>query len=170
MTKDSESAYGAEPPWLDETELDMWRTWFSVLVRLPGALDAQLQRDAGMNLFEYMTLAALSGAPHHRLRMSLLAAISQGSLPRLSQAVGRLEKRGLARREPDPEDGRFTLAILTSEGLATVERVAPDHVTEVRRLVVDPLTRVQVEQLYDVCAQIMRTIDPDGPYPGRRPY
>jgi DNA-binding MarR family transcriptional regulator len=156
--------------WLDPDEQQTWLTLFSVLLRLPGALDAQLQRDAGLNLFEYMLLAGLSEAPERRLRMSLLAALSEGSLPRLSQAVGRLEKRGWVRRTPDPGDGRYTLAILTDEGLRKVVETAPGHVTEVRRLVFDPLTRAQPRQLHDIGGRIMRTVDPDGPYPGARPY
>jgi DNA-binding MarR family transcriptional regulator len=159
-----------EPRWLDQDELNTWLTLFSVLTRLTGSLDAQLQRDAGINLFEYMILAALSVRPERRMRMSMLAAISEGSLPRLSQAVGRLEKRGLVQREPDPEDGRFTLAVLTDEGHDKVVATAPGHVSEVRRLVFDPLTKAQPRQLHDICGRIMRTIDPDGPYPGPRPY
>ncbi|MET7400195.1 MarR family winged helix-turn-helix transcriptional regulator [Dactylosporangium sp. NPDC005572] len=159
-----------EPRWLDQDELKTWLTLFSVLTRLTGSLDSQLQRDAEINLFEYMTLAGLSVAPERRLRMSLLAAISEGSLPRLSQAISRLEKRGWVRRSPDPHDGRYTLAILTDDGLDKVVKTAPGHVAEVRRLVFDPLNNAQPRQLHNICARIMRTIDPDGPYPGTRPY
>ena len=156
--------------WLDQDELKAWLALLSVLVRLPAALDAQLQRDAGINNFEYMLLAGLSEAPERRLRMSLLAALTEGSLPRLSQAIGRLEKRGWVRRTPDPDDGRYTLAILTDEGLEKVTATAPGHVAEVRRLVFDPLAKAQPRQLHDICGRIMRTVDPDGPYPGARPY
>ena len=117
-----------------------------------------------------MILAGLSVAPDRTLRMSMLAAISEGSLPRLSQAVGRLEKRGWMRRTPDPDDGRYTLAILTDEGWDKVAGTAPGHVEEVRRLVFDPLTKAQPQQLHDICGRIMRTVDPDSPYPGTRPY
>jgi DNA-binding MarR family transcriptional regulator len=159
-----------EPAWLDQDELKTWLTLFSVLLRLPAALDAQLQRDAGINLFEYMILSGLSQSPGRSLRMSMLAALSEGSLPRLSQAIGRLEKRGWVHRSPDPDDGRFTLATLTDEGLSKVVATAPAHVAEVRHLVFDPLTKTQPRQLHDICARIMRTIDPDTPYPGTRPY
>jgi DNA-binding MarR family transcriptional regulator len=159
-----------DTPWLSEDELKTWLTLFSLIVRLPGALDAQLQRDAGINLFEYTLLAGLSEAPERRLRMSLLATISEGSLPRLSQAVSRLEKRGWVRRCPDPDDGRYTLAVLTDEGFEKITVTAPGHVAEVRRLVFDPLTKAQPRQLRDIGGRIMRTIDPDGPYPGPRPY
>jgi DNA-binding MarR family transcriptional regulator len=43
--------------------------------------------------------------------MSELAMMAEGSLPRLSQVVARLEQRGWVRRTPDPADGRYTLAI-----------------------------------------------------------
>src|SRR5215813_11785009 len=105
-----------EPRWLDAHERETWLALASVLIRLPAALDAQLQRDAGISHFEYQVLAGLSMSPGRTLRMSVLAALAEGSLPRLSQVVARLEKRGWVRRAPDPADGRFTLAILTDDG------------------------------------------------------
>jgi DNA-binding MarR family transcriptional regulator len=54
----------------------------------------------------------------------VLAALAGGSLPRLSQVVGRLEKRGWVQRSPDPANGRYTLAILTEEGWAKVAATA----------------------------------------------
>lgn len=157
------TAPGTEPDWLDDGERQAWMALVSLLIRLPGALDAQLQRDAGISHFEYQVLAGLSMSPGRTLRMSVLAALAEGSLPRLSQVVGRLEKRGWIRRAPDPADGRFTLAILTDDGWAQVQQAAPGHVTEVRRLVFDPLTRAQVRQLREIGRRIMRAIDPADP-------
>jgi DNA-binding MarR family transcriptional regulator len=95
--------------------------------------------------------------------MSVLAMLAEGSLPRLSQVVSRLEKRGWVRRSPDPSDGRYTLAILTDEGWAKVTATAPGHVETVRRLVFDPLTKAQSRQLRDIGRRIMRAIDPGDP-------
>ncbi|WP_157241255.1 MarR family winged helix-turn-helix transcriptional regulator [Catenuloplanes japonicus] len=153
-----------EPRWLSADEQKAWKALVATLVRLPAALDAQMQRDAGISHFEYVIMAALSDAPDRQLRMSLLARMSEGSLPRLSQAIGRLEKRGWVRRAPDPGDGRYTLAILTGDGMDKVVASAPGHVEEVRRLVFDPLTKTQPKQLHDICGRIMRTVDPDGPF------
>jgi DNA-binding MarR family transcriptional regulator len=150
-----------EPRWLDAGERQAWLILASLLIRLSSALDAQLQRDAGINHFEYMVMAALSDAPGSTLRMSVLAMMAEGSLPRLSQVIGRLEKRGWVRRTPDPSDGRYTLAILTDQGLAKVVATAPGHVEEVRRLVFDPLTKAQSRQLCDIGRRIVRAIDPD---------
>jgi DNA-binding MarR family transcriptional regulator len=150
-----------EPRWLDAEETQTWRALAKALVRLPAALDAQLRRDAGISHFEYEVLALLSETPGRTLRMSELAAMAEGSLPRLSQVVARLEQRGWVRRTPDPGDGRYTLAILTDQGGEKVTEAAPGHVQEVRRLVLDPLTKTQSRQLHEISRRIMRVIDRD---------
>lgn len=155
-----------EPRWLDDDEHLTWLALGSLLMRLPGALDAQLQRDAGLSHFEYQVLAGLSMAPRRTLRMSVLGDFVEGSLPRLSQVVGRLEKRGWVRRRPDPADGRFTLAVLTDDGWNKVVATAPGHIEEVRRLVFDPLTKAQQRQLRAIGDRITHAVDPDGPCPG----
>ena len=101
-----------EPRWLDAEERQAWLALASTLNKLPAALDAQLRRDAGISHFEYQVLALLSEAPGRTLRMSELATMAEGSLPRLSQVADRLEQHGWMRRTPDPADGRYTLATL----------------------------------------------------------
>jgi DNA-binding MarR family transcriptional regulator len=149
------------PRWLSDEERQTWLALTGVLIRLPSALDAQLQHDAGLSHFEYQVLAGLSEAPGRTLRMSVLALLAEGSLSRLSQVVSRLDQRGWVRREPDPTDGRYTLAVLTDAGWDKVVAAAPGHVGAVRDLVFDPLTRAQHKQLRDIGRRIMRAIDPD---------
>jgi DNA-binding MarR family transcriptional regulator len=156
------AAVDAEPRWLDAEEREVWMSVVSLLIKLPAALDAQLQRDAGLSHFEYNVLAGLSDAPGHALRMSVLAAHAEGSLPRLSQVVARLERRGLIRRSPDPEDGRYTLAVLTDAGLDALVAAAPGHVETVRNLVFDPLTKAKTRQLREICLRILGAVDPAG--------
>ncbi|MFD9210202.1 MarR family winged helix-turn-helix transcriptional regulator [Streptomyces sioyaensis] len=152
-----------EPRWLDDEEDQAWIALVSVLMRLPAALDSQLQRDAGVSHFEYQVMAGLSLAPERTLRMSELAAFVEGSLPRLSQVVGRLEKRGWVHRSPDPTDGRYTVATLSDEGYDRVAAAAPGHVETVRASVFDALTRAQVRQLTAIGRRIVGAIDPDHP-------
>jgi len=147
-----------EPNWLDDEEMDAWIQVAIALARLPHALDAQLLRDAQLTHFEYEVLAALSEAPKRTLRMSELAEMSYGSLSRLSHVVGRLEKRNWVRRFQCPEDGRYTNAVLTDEGWEKVVATAPGYVANVRRLVIDRLTRAQLRQ---VSAIGRRINDPD---------
>ena len=150
-----------EPRWLDEDQQQAWISLVGIMLRLPAALDRQLQHDAGISSFEYQALSGLSMAPERTMRMSRLAAHTEGSLSRLSQVVARLEKRGWIRRTPDPADGRYTLAILTDTGWDTVVAAAPGHVAEVHRLIFDPLTKAQQRQLRDIGQRIMRAIATD---------
>lgn len=149
-----------EPPWLDTEEREAWHLLVGIMVRLDAALDAQLRRDAGISHFEYAVLGGLARAPGQTMRLSELAALTEGSLSRLSQVVTRLANRGLVRRMPDPDDGRYTLAILTEDGLDKVVTAAPGHMREVRRLVFDPLTNSQVRQLARIGRRLMHTINP----------
>ncbi|MHA7291227.1 MarR family winged helix-turn-helix transcriptional regulator [Arthrobacter sp. MDT3-24] len=150
-----------EPRWLNSEEREVWLTLVAVIMKLPAALDAQLQQEAGISHFEYMVLAGLSEAPERTRRMSDLAGFTESGLPRLSQVVSRLEKRGWVHRSTDPADGRITLATLTDEGWAKITRTAPGHVEAVRALVFDPLTKAQSRQLGSIGKRIMGAIDPE---------
>jgi DNA-binding MarR family transcriptional regulator len=151
-----------EPNWLDEKQLDAWLRFSRVLIQLPAELDGEMQRLAGLTNFEYNVLAGLSESPNRTMRISTLADYARGSLSRLSHLIKRLEARGWVRRELDPQDGRYTNAILTDEGYAKVVATAPGHVELVRRLVVDALSPAQLRQLGDLSARLMTRLDPDG--------
>jgi DNA-binding MarR family transcriptional regulator len=87
-----------------------------------------------------MILARLSVVPRESLRMSEIAEMANGSLPRISHAVARLEDRGWVTRKVCTGQGRrFTTATLTDAGRAHLAAAAPAHVANVRRLVIDPL-------------------------------
>ncbi len=151
----------AEPPWLDDAQQDAWLQLAGLLHRLPTALDAQLQRDAGLTLFEYATLSRLSEAPDRTMRMGALAVSTSASLSRLSHVVTRLEKRGLVRRVACPGDKRATNAVLTDDGWDKVVASAPGHVAEVRRLVVEPLSPTTLCQLGAAGRGILSALDAD---------
>ncbi len=158
---DSATHTPQQPHWLTADEMEAWLALAGLMIKLPAALDAQLQRDAGISHFEYQVLAGLSQAPDLTLRMSQLAVFANGSLSRLSHVVNRLERRGWVRRAADPADRRTTLAILTENGRRTLVEIAPGHVDAVRRMVFDPLTPAQVRQLRDIGRRVLRTIDPE---------
>ena len=148
-----------EPSWLSEQEQAAWRPFVALLIRLPAALEAELQKDAGISHFEYLVLSSLSEAPGRTLRMSDLAALASGSLSRLSHVVSRLEARGWVRREACPGDGRYINAVLTDDGWAKVVATAPGHVAAVRRLVVDALSPAELDAMGSASGQVLREID-----------
>lgn len=157
-------SFATEPRWLDEGEQETWQALVGVLIRLPAALDAQLRRDAGITHFEYQVLAGLSAAADRTMRISELAGVTEGSLPRVSQVVRKLEARGWVRRSADQADGRCTLATLTRPGLAKLTQIAPGHVAEVRRLVFDQLSGVQARQVREAGRRILRAVEASRPY------
>jgi DNA-binding MarR family transcriptional regulator len=148
--------------WLDRRELRAWIRLVGVLELLPGALDAQLRRDADVTHFEYYLLAMLSEAPERTLRMTELARQTNATLPRLSHVVSRLEDRGLVERFPCPEDRRATNARLTEAGWAKVQEAAPGHVATVRQHVIDALSDEQIDQLAELGDTPLARLDPAG--------
>jgi DNA-binding MarR family transcriptional regulator len=147
-----------EPEWLDEQERSTWLRFVMLLELMPGVLDSQLRRDAGLSHFDYLVLAMLSEAPDRMLRMTALATLTNATLPRLSHVVSRLEERGYVERQPCPQDRRATNAILTEPGWQKVVEIAPLHVEHVREHVVDALTETQLVQLREICDAMLQRI------------
>jgi DNA-binding MarR family transcriptional regulator len=152
-----------QPRWLTDEEQQTWIALARALIKVPAALDAQLQRDAQLSYFEYLVLSWLSMAPDRTHRMSELASLVSSSLSRLSHVARRLEGQGWLTRRPDPSDGRYTLATLTDSGWQKVVAAAPGHVGAVRRIVLDPLTKAQVKQLREVSTRMQQAADDQEP-------
>ncbi|MEU4295191.1 MarR family transcriptional regulator [Kribbella sp. NPDC026596] len=148
--------------WLDDGQMTAWVRLAAVLELLPGVLDTQLRRDAGLTHYEYYVMAMLSEAPKRTLRMTALAQQTNATLPRLSHVVKRLEDRDLIERFPCPEDARATNARLTPTGWKKIRATAPGHVATVREHVIDVLTPEQISQLAEITGAILKSVDPDG--------
>ncbi|GAA1110405.1 MarR family winged helix-turn-helix transcriptional regulator [Kribbella jejuensis] len=144
-----------EPRWLKADELETWKTLQLTMALLTTALGEQLQRDSNLSFLEYYVLAGLSDQPEHTMRLSSLAVLANSELSRLSHLIRRLENRGLVRREPDPNDGRFTNAILTPAGYEELVKAAPGHVELVRKLVFDPLSEAEGRALQKTMAKLL---------------
>ena len=145
---------------MTETESAAWGTLAAVLAALPAALDAQLRRDAGMRLVDFRVLAWLATVPQRTAQMAVLAEAAAISPSHLSRVAGRLEHRGWLLRVPDPDDGRATLAELTDAGVDAVRAAAPDHLTEVRRLVFGRLSTAHIAQLEQINRRILDAVRP----------
>jgi DNA-binding MarR family transcriptional regulator len=153
------AATATGPKWLTPAQLESWQALTLLFARLPTALEAQLQRDSQLSYIEYYVLAGLSEQPNHAMRMSELAVLTNAELSRLSHLITRLEKRGYVRREPDPDDGRYTNAVLTDAGYDHIVAAAPGHVAAVRALVIDALDDTALKSLQDSAERIITRID-----------
>ncbi|MCX4233761.1 MarR family winged helix-turn-helix transcriptional regulator [Streptomyces sp. NPDC020707] len=151
-----------EPRWLSDEEQRTWRAFMHATTLLEDHLDRQLQRDAGMPHIYYGLLVQLVDAPQRRLRMTELAMKAKITRSRLSHAIARLEKNGWVRREDCPSDKRGQFAVLTDEGYAVLERVAPGHVAAVRQALFDRLTPEQQKALGEAMLLIAEGLQPEG--------
>ena len=144
---------------------DEQRTWVplaAVLELLPRQLDAQLLRDEDLTHFDYFTLSILNAGENHSLRMTQLASMTNATLPRLSHAITRLEKRGLVQRRTAADDARATEVAITQEGRLKAIHATAGHVANVRDYVLDALTAEQQEQLRAITKAVLARLDPDG--------
>ena len=157
--KGADGSEAAAELWLDEEQQAAWRAVAKLFMKLPAAIDSDLQRTARLTMYEYLVLALLSESDDRTLQMSELAAGTNSSLSRLSHVVSRLEKREWVIRQVCPDDGRATQAVLTDSGVEKVVDAAPDHVRVVRELVVDAITPTQLRQLGTAAAKIGQRID-----------
>lgn len=150
----------SEPRWLNQSEREMWMRLVGVTFLLPGVLETQLKRDAGLTFFEYHVLAMLSEAEGRTRSMSELARWSNSSLSRLSHVVTRLERQGWVERQACADDRRATNAVLTDAGFAHLASHAPGHVEEVRRQVLDVLEPEQIVVMAEAFERVLRQVDP----------
>jgi DNA-binding MarR family transcriptional regulator len=159
MPRKKQPPGGEAVRWLTTEQELAWRSVANLVHKLRWALECQLERDAGLSFIEYHALARLSEEPDHQLRMSDLAAVTHASLSRLSHLVKRLESWGYVRREPDANDGRYTIAILTDSGYAKLVASAPAHVHCVRELVIEEFSPAELKQLQHLCDRVIARID-----------
>ena len=118
------------------------RRVFDDLVRfeteLWNGIDARLQRDCGVPLGSFNTLLVIEATPSCRVN-DIVAALSI-TVGGASQAVDRLEKRGLCVRRPHPTDRRSSIVELTAAGQELVNTAGPVFDQELEAWLRGPLT------------------------------
>lgn len=146
-------AWRRERPDLDVSPLEV----LSRLTRLARHLDrarrvAFAERD--LQVWEFDVLSALrrSGAPYRLSPGALLnqTLVTSGTM---TNRIDRLAERGLVRREPDPNDRRGVLVVLTDAGLAQVD-AALSHLLKHEQELLQVLTTRQREQLAELLREL----------------
>ncbi|MCW2693525.1 MAG: MarR family transcriptional regulator [Mycobacterium sp.] len=89
-------------------------------------------------------------------RLTDLAAAEGISQPGTTQLVTRLERDGLVRRTPSPDDGRVVLVAVTDDGRALVERRRDERSQTLTALLdrLDPAERDAVERALPALAHL----------------
>lgn len=141
-----------------------WRGFLEAHARVIAVLEDELRRETGLPLTWYDVLVQLNEAGG-RLRMQELARAVLLSKSGLTRLVDRLCSAGYLEREPDPEDGRGTLAVLTPSGLRALREAAPVHLRGVERAFTSALTPEERDALAGAFGRVVANLDESGKAP-----
>jgi DNA-binding MarR family transcriptional regulator len=132
---------GAQAVWLDEDQQRSWRALLMGMTLLLDRLDDDLRRNCDLSLVEYEILVRLSESEGRQMRMAQLADALAHSRSRVTHTITRMERSALVARSSSAEDGRGVVASMTEKGYDLLTRMAPIHVTGVRKNLVDLVSR-----------------------------
>jgi DNA-binding MarR family transcriptional regulator len=141
---------------LSPAQQTAWRTFVESSWALHDRLEEQLRAASGLSMADFHVLVVLSEAPGHRLRMGELAGRLVFSPSRVTYQINTMVKRGLVRKQPCPDDGRGSEAVLTDAGLAQLVAAAPPHLKTVRDNFIDHLDDEELAVIGRVFAKIRK--------------
>ncbi|URM96604.1 MarR family winged helix-turn-helix transcriptional regulator [Actinomadura madurae] len=152
------------PPvrWLSPDEERAWRAFRRMMIAVQTGTARDLSR-AGLSEPDYEVLSTLSERPDHAGTLHEQAAKMGWSRSRLSRHATRMEARGLIRREPDPDDGRGCILVLTEHGLDTLTDAAPAHLESVRHHFIDRLAPEDLTALEHIAIKVETPGEPHRP-------
>ncbi len=150
-------------PTLTADELHTWRDFIETTEAVRAELARRMQSESDLSPGDYAVLLALSEAPERRLRSSDLAVAVGWERSRLSHHLGRMERRGLIRREDCATDNRGAEAVLEDAGAMAFRRASAPHLRAVRELFIDVLTPEQVIAVGEVSRALRTRLLPTEP-------
>jgi DNA-binding MarR family transcriptional regulator len=124
-----------------------------VLRELDDALDAEDR----ITVTEFDVLLTLDNAPDRQLRMTDLARATLLSSGGMTRLAGRLERRGLLRRMPDPDDARAFRATLTPDGQRKLAHARTTHDAVLARMIAPHVTDNALRAVERTLRKIIRS-------------
>jgi DNA-binding MarR family transcriptional regulator len=135
-------------------ELATWRALVDTTAELRRILGARLSQESLLSPGDYQVLLALTEAAGRRLRSSELAESIDWERSRLSHHLGRMERRGLIRRDECATDSRGAEVSLTDDGARMFRAATAPHMRAIKQHFADALTPEQ----FDALAEILQTL------------
>ena len=149
--------------WLSADEDRAWRSYRQMFSGLEARLAQEMVEESGLSMADYSVLTNLVEADARHWRPTELADHMHWSQCRLSHQIRRMEERGLVAREPDPNDGRGSLVVITKAGVRAIAAAAPKHFEGVRAHLIDLLTPQQLESLAEIAQTVTNHLSKDAP-------
>jgi DNA-binding MarR family transcriptional regulator len=141
--------------WLSDEEERAWRGYRRMRTLLDLHIARDMAQDSALSGSDYDVLSTLSEVRERSRRANDLAARLLWSTSRLAHHIGRMERRGLVRRDDCADDARGAAVSLTETGWATLRAAAPPHVRSVRRHFIDLLTPEELVVLATISAKVI---------------
>ncbi|MDO7880793.1 MarR family winged helix-turn-helix transcriptional regulator [Salinibacterium soli] len=140
-------------------DLVVWREFVETGDRLRSLLSSRLQSQSQLSSGDYAVLLALSEADGRSIRSSDLAAAIDWERSRLSHHLGRMESRGLVRREACATDNRGAEVVLTETGASLFRAASVPHLRAVRELFLDALSPEQLDAIDGITRALREHLD-----------
>ncbi|QGN49686.1 MarR family winged helix-turn-helix transcriptional regulator [Micromonospora sp. WMMD558] len=141
-------------------ELRIWREFIETTEALRSRIASRLQVQSSLSPGDYAVLLALTEAQDQQKRSSELAAHIGWERSRLSHHLGRMERRGLIRRQECATEPRGAEVHLTPTGAEAFRGSTVPHLRAIRELFVDALTPDQLRAAGEIAAALRVHLDP----------
>jgi DNA-binding MarR family transcriptional regulator len=149
--------------WLDEREVQAWKSLQLMHMRLTAELARQLYTESRLSYQDYLVLAGLTDQPDGRLRLFEIARNLGWEKSRVSHHIARMVDRGLVVKEACDIDRRGAFVVITEHGRREIEAAAPGHVETVRRLFLDRITDGQLDAMGAAAEAVLAGLDQRDP-------
>ncbi|MEH1164369.1 MarR family winged helix-turn-helix transcriptional regulator [Micromonospora sp. CPCC 205539] len=140
-------------------QLRIWRDFIETTHALGSQLASRLQTECSLSPGDYAVLLALTEVQDHQMRSSELATHIGWERSRLSHHLGRMERRGLIRRQECATVPRGAEIHLTPTGDEAFRAATVPHLRAIRELFVDALTPDQILAAGEIAAALRTHLD-----------
>jgi DNA-binding MarR family transcriptional regulator len=123
---------------------------------LIAELDAML-RPYGITFSRYEALVLLAFSRSGSLPLSKIGERLQVHATSVTNVIDRLEGAGLVRREPNPRDGRGTLAVITDAGRAVADKATAEF--NAARFAMTGLDEGDLGRIFTILRRLRRSAD-----------
>lgn len=141
-------------------ELSIWRDFIETTEALRSRVASRLQVESSLSPGDYAVLLALTEAQDQQLRSSELATHIGWERSRLSHHLGRMERRGLIRRQECATEPRGAEVHLTPAGVEAFRAATVPHLRAIRELFIDALTPDQLHAAGEIAAALRAHLEP----------
>lgn len=137
-------------------QLHVWRDYIETAQALRSRLGSRMLSESSLSEGDYRVLLALTEAPQQTLRSAELAAAVGWERSRLSHHLGRMQKRGLIRRNACADVAHGVDVTATASGREAFRDGSVPHLRAVRELFVDALTPEQLAHLDGISVALQK--------------